>query len=128
MQQCFSWQCSEKCYEKQNVQPWNETAVVRLAAGQHLPELRTNCWVQLLWVHDGPPTNHQHAFTFCRDLSAAEGGIGAASSKVERMELEIESLQQEADVLNEQKKSLCGEMAAVQKDLQGKDETAVSKL
>lgn len=44
------------------------------------------------------------------------------------MELEIESLQQEADVLNEQKKSLRGEMAAVQKDLQGKDETAVSKL
>uniref|UniRef100_A0A669Q5Z3 Centriolin n=1 Tax=Phasianus colchicus TaxID=9054 RepID=A0A669Q5Z3_PHACC len=63
-----------------------------------------------------------------RDLTATEDSIGAALSNVEKTELDMKNLQQDVDVLNKQKKSLHGEIALVQKDLQGKDETAVSKL
>uniref|UniRef100_A0A669QQ76 Centriolin n=1 Tax=Phasianus colchicus TaxID=9054 RepID=A0A669QQ76_PHACC len=62
-----------------------------------------------------------------RDLTATEDSIGAALSNVEKTELDMKNLQQDVDVLNKQKKSLHGEIALVQKDLQGKDETAVSK-
>ncbi|POI34588.1 hypothetical protein CIB84_001660 [Bambusicola thoracicus] len=53
-----------------------------------------------------------------RDLTATEDSIGTALSNVEKRELDIKNLQQEIDVLNKQKKSLHGEITAVQKDLQ----------
>uniref|UniRef100_A0A669Q9C6 Centriolin n=1 Tax=Phasianus colchicus TaxID=9054 RepID=A0A669Q9C6_PHACC len=62
-----------------------------------------------------------------RDLTATEDSIGAALSNVEKTELDMKNLQQDVDVLNKQKKSLHGEIALVQKDLQGKDETAMLK-
>uniref|UniRef100_A0A8C3LSH4 Centriolin n=1 Tax=Chrysolophus pictus TaxID=9089 RepID=A0A8C3LSH4_CHRPC len=62
-----------------------------------------------------------------RDLTATEDSIGAALSNVEKTELDIKNLQQDVDVLNKQKKSLHGEITLVQKDLQGKDETAMLK-
>uniref|UniRef100_A0A8C3Q1N8 Centriolin n=1 Tax=Chrysolophus pictus TaxID=9089 RepID=A0A8C3Q1N8_CHRPC len=62
-----------------------------------------------------------------RDLTATEDSIGAALSNVEKTELDIKNLQQDVDVLNKQKKSLHGEITLVQKDLQGKDETAISE-
>lgn len=42
-------------------------------------------------------------------------------STVEKMELDVKSLQQEVDLLSKQKKSLHGDIVVVQKDLQGKD-------
>lgn len=63
-----------------------------------------------------------------RDLTATEDSIKTALSNVEKRELDIKNLQQEIDVLNKQKKSLHGDITVVQKDLQGKDESAVFKL
>lgn len=79
-------------------------------------------------MHHGPPTNHHYAFTFYRDLTATEDSIKTALANVEKRELDIKNLQQEIDVLNKQKKSLHGDITVVQKDLQGKDESAVFKL
>lgn len=42
-------------------------------------------------------------------------------ASVERMELDVKNLQQEVELLNKQKKSLSGDIAVAQRDLQGKD-------
>uniref|UniRef100_A0A8C2TFG5 Centriolin n=1 Tax=Coturnix japonica TaxID=93934 RepID=A0A8C2TFG5_COTJA len=59
-----------------------------------------------------------------RDLAATEDSIRTALTNVEKTELDIKNLQQEVDGLNKQKRSLHEEIADVQKDLEGKDETA----
>ncbi|KAM9256911.1 centriolin isoform 2-T2 [Cariama cristata] len=57
-----------------------------------------------------------------RDLTATEDSSRTALSNVEKMELDVKSLQQEVEVLNKQKKSLNGDIIVVQKDLQEKKE------
>ncbi|XP_056361210.1 centriolin isoform X2 [Oenanthe melanoleuca] len=57
-----------------------------------------------------------------RDLTAAEDSSRTALSKMENVELDVKSLQQEVELLNKQKKSLNAEIVAVQEDLQGKKE------
>ncbi|XP_035411382.1 centriolin isoform X1 [Cygnus atratus] len=57
-----------------------------------------------------------------RDLIATEDSSRTALSNVEKMELDVKSLQQELDLLNKQKKSLNGDITVVQKDLQDKKE------
>ncbi|XP_035197800.1 centriolin isoform X2 [Oxyura jamaicensis] len=57
-----------------------------------------------------------------RDLIATEDSSRTALSNVEKMELDVKSLQQEIDLLNKQKKSLNGDITVVQKDLQEKKE------
>uniref|UniRef100_A0A8B9D1G7 Centriolin n=1 Tax=Anser brachyrhynchus TaxID=132585 RepID=A0A8B9D1G7_9AVES len=57
-----------------------------------------------------------------RYLIATEDSSRTALSNVEKMELDVKSLQQEIDLLNKQKKSLNGDITVVQKDLQGKDQ------
>ncbi|NWX16420.1 CNTRL protein, partial [Aegotheles bennettii] len=56
------------------------------------------------------------------DLTATEDSSRTALSNAEKMELDVENLQQEVDLLNEQKKSLNGDVIFVQKDLQEKKE------
>lgn len=41
---------------------------------------------------------------------------------MEKVELDVKNLQQEVELLNKQKKSLNAEIAAVQEDLEGKDQ------
>uniref|UniRef100_A0A8B9TF39 Centriolin n=1 Tax=Anas platyrhynchos TaxID=8839 RepID=A0A8B9TF39_ANAPL len=53
-----------------------------------------------------------------RYLTATEDSSRTALSNVEKMELDVKSLQQEIDLLNKQKKSLNGDITVVQKDLQ----------
>ncbi|KAM6316364.1 centriolin isoform 2-T2 [Podargus strigoides] len=57
-----------------------------------------------------------------RDLTATEDSSRTALSNVEKMELDVQNLQQEVDLLNKQKKSLNGDIIVVQKDLQEKKE------
>ncbi|XP_027741740.1 centriolin [Empidonax traillii] len=57
-----------------------------------------------------------------RDLTAAEESSRTALSNAEKMELKFKNLQQEVELLSKQKKSLSGEIVAVQEDLQGKKE------
>uniref|UniRef100_A0A8D2MYU6 Centriolin n=1 Tax=Zonotrichia albicollis TaxID=44394 RepID=A0A8D2MYU6_ZONAL len=57
-----------------------------------------------------------------RDLTAAEDSSRTALSNMEKVELDVKNLQQEVELLNKQKKSLNAEIAAVQEDLQGKDQ------
>lgn len=59
---------------------------------------------------------------FYRDLAATEDSSRTALSNVEKTELDIKNLQQEVDLLSKQKQSLNGDITAVQKDLQGKDQ------
>uniref|UniRef100_A0A8C2TD22 Centriolin n=1 Tax=Coturnix japonica TaxID=93934 RepID=A0A8C2TD22_COTJA len=63
-----------------------------------------------------------------RDLAATEDSIRTALTNVEKTELDIKNLQQEVDGLNKQKRSLHEEIADVQKDLEGKDETAEHQI
>ncbi|NWR74795.1 CNTRL protein, partial [Centropus unirufus] len=57
-----------------------------------------------------------------RDLTVTEESSRALLSSVERMGLDVQSLQQEVDLLNKQKKSLSGDVVVVQNHLQEKKE------